>query len=161
MSEFCPADADVDASGSGQGTQRSRQVRWGGCTAEPLLLEAKLSRAGTGVRRFLCGDSKEGKVESGCDYLHPLSSFSPLLFPLFFFLPTLSFHLLFLLRPPSLPSPKGAQFPPQTVTRTLSSSSLHPSVGRYRGGGVLPARWLGEKMGSSRPGIGSQRERGG
>lgn len=63
--------------------------------------------------------------------------------------------------PSSLPSRKGAQFSPQTLTRTPSSSSLHPSVDRHRGGGVLPARWLGEKMGSSRPGRGSQRERGG
>lgn len=39
------------------------------------------------MRRFLCGGSKEGKVESGCDYLHPLSSFSPFSFPSSSFFP--------------------------------------------------------------------------
>lgn len=42
--------------------------------------------------------------------------------------------------------------PPRAPTRPAGRSGLRPSVARYRGGGVLPVRWLGEKMGCPRPG---------
>lgn len=75
-------------------------------------------------------------------------------------LPLLS-TLLFLLR--LLPSPLLTEMlsPPRVPIRPADRSGLLPSVARYRGGGVLPERWLGEKMGCPRPGEKTQRERDG
>lgn len=42
--------------------------------------------------------------------------------------------------------------PPRVPARLPGRSGLRPSAARYRGGGVLLARWLGEKRGCARPG---------
>lgn len=63
-------------------------------------------------------------------------------------------------RPPWLRSPPFHPFPsltellspPRVPARPPGRSGLRPSAARYRGGGVLLARWLGEKRGCARPG---------
>lgn len=134
-----------------QGADKSDGV---GAPAEPVGRKAKLPRAGPGVvpglcrplYRLLCGDSEEGKLSLGVTTCR---------------LPS-SLLLLFLLHPPPIPSPlTEVPSPPRAPTRPGGRSGLRPSVARYRGGGVLTARWLGEKMGCPRPGGETQGEKGG
>lgn len=124
-----------------------------GAPAEPEGRKAKLPRAGPGapglcrpLYRLLCRDNIKRKTEAGCDHLPP--SFLSLSLPSLL-LP------LFLLHPlPTLSPLTEVPSPPRAPTRPGGRSGLRPSVARYRGGGVLPARWLGEKMGCPRPGGG-------
>lgn len=52
----------------------------------------------------------------------------------------------------TFPSLTEVLSPPRAPARPPGRSGLRPSVARYRGGGVLLARWLGEKRGCARPG---------
>ena len=55
---------------------------------------------------------------------------------------------------PFHPSPSLTELlsPPRVPARPPGRSGLRPSAARYSGGGVLLARWLGEKRGCARPG---------
>ena len=51
----------------------------------------------------------------------------------------------------TFPSLTEVLSPPRAPARPPGRSGLRPSAARYRGGGVLLARWLGEKRGCARP----------
>lgn len=116
-----------------------------GAPAEPEGRKAKLPRAGPGapglcrpLYRLLCRDSKNKKLRPDV---------TTCLLPSSLPLPS-----LLLLHPlPTLSPLTEVPSPPRAPTRLEGRSGLRPSVARYRGGGVLPARWLGEKMGCPRP----------